>query len=115
MRDIKRAIKIEKRKTFKKVDKVLENKKNETHTSNFFSYTLFAFMNISIIAYLFFVTSTFYLAIQERQILLQKNSVAQKELTSVFEENKRFLTSEKSKSERISYINTNAERSISLK
>ena len=106
-------IKINKVQKMLKVNKIEEEFSKEK--SSFFSYILLAFMSSSILVYIFFVTSTFYFAIEERQILLQKNSIVQNELTNIFEENKKFLTTEKAKSQRISYINVSLISSISLK
>ncbi len=96
-------------------NKIEDKNKSEKNFLSSLSYILFAFMTVSVFTYIFFVTSTFYYAIKERQVLTSKNNINQNELANIFEENKKFLVIEKSKNSKISYINVNQDISISLK
>ncbi len=91
-------------------------KENKTAgKSSSLPFVLFTFMSVSVFLYIYFMTSIFYFAIEERQILMKKNNIAVNELANILEENKNFLITEKTKSDRISYINTTQNSSISLK
>lgn len=78
-------------------------------------FVFFGLMSVSVFVYIFFLSSTFFYAIKEREVVMNTEKIAKSENINIVEENKKFLTAQKERNNNISYINVNKDVDISFK
>jgi hypothetical protein len=109
-------IKIKKVEEKIKPNKILEKSIVVTDNAKIsrFSSTLFGFMALSIFTYVFFVSSSIFYAVQEREFVFKQENIATESLAQNSEQEE-FKLLTKNNSSKVSFLNKDSDDTITLK